>query len=260
MQTAEAQRTFERTGILRLPDAFTRDQAAAMVDTVWRFIERKTEFRRNDPATWSERLGLSFKSLKRNPVFAPLVDNAAVLHALDVVFGPGGAEAPKPGAQVLLTFPSPPPWQLPHRSWHMDCGFDRPTWPTFAVKLFACIGEVRPEGGATLALAGSHRLVERYASTLAPTEHGGNQVAWGRFMKQDPWLHEINKPGPEPERTRRLLGTTHEVDGVPIQVVEMAGQPGDVYITHMHVFHSGAPNVNDQPRLMVGKGIGAGGE
>jgi hypothetical protein len=45
----------------------------------------------------------------------------------------------------------------------MDCGFEEPTWPVSGVKLFAFFDDVDPEGGGTLLLSGSHRLVERYA-------------------------------------------------------------------------------------------------
>ena len=87
--------------------------------------------------------------------------------ALDAIFAPSGWEPPKPGAQILMTFPSPDPWVMP-TGWHMDCGFELPTWPVFAVKLFAFFGPVKREGGGTLLLSGSHRLVERYAPTLPP--------------------------------------------------------------------------------------------
>lgn len=229
-----------------------------MAAVVWRFVERKSVVRRDDPATWGSYRQLSFKSLKRNPVFAPLVDSPAVRDVLDAVFGEGGWRHPKPGARVLLTFPSLAPWVLPHWLWHIDYGFERATWPAFAVNLFACVGEVEPRGGATLALAGSHRLVDPFAATLPPGQRDGKQETWSRFMRQDPWLHELTRPGEEAERTQRLLGARHEVDGVPVEIVEMAGEPGDVFLTHLHVFHCAAPNVNDEPRVMLAKVIWAG--
>jgi hypothetical protein len=252
--TGEQQATFERDGILRLPNAFTRVAAGAMADTVWRFVERKSDVRRTEPDTWL-RPPMSFKSLKRDSVFNALVDNQSVRDALDGVFGVGGWNPPRPGVQVLLTFPSPPPWMLPHHLWHMDADFHQPTWPTFAVKMFACVSELQPRGGATLALAGSHRLVAPFGATLDPGRRGGNQVTWGRFMKQHPGLAEIGRPGSEPDRTLRLRGATHDVNGVPVRIVEMCGDPGDVFITHLQVFHCAAPNANPAPRLMLGKPV-----
>jgi ectoine hydroxylase-related dioxygenase (phytanoyl-CoA dioxygenase family) len=253
--TDEQQRAFEETGILHLRAAFTRDQAAKMADSVWRFVERKTDTRRDDTTTWNGRPQVSFKSLKRNSVFAPAYDNVAVHDALDGVFAKTGWAAPNPGGQILMTFPAPEPWTLPHELWHMDCGFERPTWPTFAVKLFACMADIEPEGGATLAIAGSHRLVDRYTPTLEPTQRGGGKDKWNRFMRQDPWLAALRTPGDEPDRTQRMLGETHDADGIPVRVVEMTGEAGDVYLTHLHVFHCAAPNANSQPRMMLGKAI-----
>ena len=74
-------------------------------------------------------------------------------------------------------------------------------------------------------------------------------------MKQHPWLAEIVQTGSEPERTRRLIGAGREVNGVPMRIVEMCGEPGDVFIAHLHLFHCAAPNTRATPRLMLGKGI-----
>jgi hypothetical protein len=42
---------------------------------------------------------------------------------------------------------------------------------------------------------------------------------------------------------------------VPVQVVELTGSPGDVVVTHLHVFHARSPNSGSVPRLMPGKEI-----
>jgi hypothetical protein len=257
MWGAEQQRCFEQDGVVRLRGAFAADEAAAMVAAVWHHVESRTDLRRDDPSSWVPEPGVSFKRLKRNPAFHPLVGNEAVRAALDGIFGPAGWRPSGSGAQVLLTFPraDPGPWRVPSGLWHMDCGFDQPTWPPVAVKMFACIGHVRPQGGATLALAGSHRLVEGFGATLDAAERGGNKRTWGRFMRQTDWLTSLCTPGPEPERTERLLAGPSDVDGTPVRVVEMCGEPGDVYITHLQVFHCPSPNATDRPRLMLGKAV-----
>lgn len=55
--------------------------------------------------------------------------------------------------------------------------------------------------------------------------------------------------------THRLVGAAGEIDGVPVQVVELTGSPGDVVVTHLHVFHTRSPNTSTVPRLMLGKEI-----
>lgn len=225
-----------------------------MRQVIWGFLERKYQVNLDQPDTWP---GLnhahSFKSIRGNRAFAAVIDNEAVTGALDALFGPGGWHHPRTGAQVLLSFPAPGPWRLPAGGWHMDCGFERPTWPVWAVKLFAFFDRVEPEGGGTLLLSGSHRLVERYAPSLAPAT-GGNTGTWGRFMRHDPWLAQVYR-GDESGVGRHDLRQVHDVGGIPVEIVELCGEPGDVVITHLHVFHRVAPNTSTRPRQMLGKQV-----
>jgi ectoine hydroxylase-related dioxygenase (phytanoyl-CoA dioxygenase family) len=153
-------------------------------------------------------------------------------------------------SEVLLSFPTEEPWCLP-AGWHIDYGWDLPTWPVFAVKMFALLDDVEPEGGGTLLLKGSHRLVERLA------EHYGRPV--------DPWAHDERPLQSVPAvrdflaglGTRAQLGAPMEAFGVELCPVEVSGQAGDIVITHMHVFHSPAPNATSRPRQMLGNSFRA---
>jgi hypothetical protein len=51
------------------------------------------------------------------------------------------------------------------------------------------------------------------------------------------------------------MGGEVDVDGLPAQVVECTGKPGDVYITHPWVMHSIAANAANEPRLMRSMGV-----
>lgn len=245
---------FESTGVLRLGGAFSPSQAAAMRDVVWSYAERKTGVRPDDRVTWPNGwLPISWKPLKGNATFAAITDNPAVTTALDAIFGDDGWETPKPGAQVLMSFPTPGPWTLPD-SWHMDCGFERPTWPVFAVKLFAFFGTVEPMGGGTLVLSGSHRVVDRYREAIPPGTGEGKQN-WRPFMKHHPKLARLLDGDRMEDGGRSLVGQRSDVDGISVEVLELTGQPGDVVIAHLHVFHAASPNTGHHPRQMFGKGI-----
>lgn len=247
---------FEATGVVRLAGAFSAAQAAAMRNVVWDYAERKIGIRPNDHATWPTGwIPISWKPLKRNATFGPITNNTAVIGALDAIFDEDGWETPKPGAQILMSFPGPGPWMLPD-SWHMDGGFERPTWPVFAVKLFAFFGPVEPMGGGTLLLSGSHRLVERYRETIPPGTGEGKQN-WRPFMKHHPQLARLLDGDRFEDGGRSLVGQRYDVDGVPVEVLELTGQPGDVVIAHLHVFHAASPNTGHRPRQMLGKGITA---
>jgi hypothetical protein len=258
MQTVDIRSGFEATGVVRVQGAFAAEQAAAMREAVWRHAERQAGLRPGDPASWAGPPVLNWQGLKRHPAFRPLVDNQPVSDAMDVIFGAGGWRRPRFGAQILFSLPEPGPWVLPD-AWHMDCGFEQSTWPARSVKLFAFFGEVGPQGGGTMLLPGTHRLVDSYRDRL-PRPTGAGTEHWRRFMRHDPWLARLLDGADLPDRGRSLVGAAGEVDGVPVQVVELTGSPGDVVVTHLHVFHARSPNAGTVPRLMLGKEIRRAGE
>jgi uncharacterized protein YigA (DUF484 family) len=103
-------------------------------------------------------------------------------------------------------------------------------------------------------LPGTHRLVDRYREGL-PTPTGAGKENWRPFMRHHPWLARLLDGADLPDHGRRLVGAAAEIDGVPVQVVELTGSPGDVVVTHQHVFHARSPNTATAPRLMLGKEI-----
>jgi hypothetical protein len=76
-------------------------------------------------------------------------------------------------------------------------------------------------------------------------------------MRHDPWLQRLHRGGTVDDPGRELLDTSHDVDGTPVRAVELTGRPGDVVITHLHVFHCSAPNVRPRPRQMLATAIQA---
>ncbi len=247
-------REFAETGTVRLEAAFPGKAAEQITNAVWAYAERKAGIHRGDPASWPDGpLGLSWKGLKRNRAFNVLVDNDAVRTALDAIFGADQWLQPKPGAQVLLTLPRPGAWVLPG-TWHMDCGFQRPSWPVHGVKLFAFFGEVGPEGGGTTVLPGTHRVVDEYRRSLPPGT-GAGAANWTRLLRQHPFLAQLLNGHQMPDGGRSLVGQVGDVNGTPVEVRELTGRPGDVVITHLHVYHAASPNVSTVPREMLGKAI-----
>ena len=241
---------FRCDGVAAIRHAFTADEAAAMRDAIWRRVESQTTARRDDPSSWTGVRLPSFKPLKQRGVFRAASQSVAVTNAFDGIFGPGGWEPSASGVQVLVTLPNATTWTLPHHLWHMDTGF-APTVPTTMVKVFCCVDVVEPGGGGTLALAGSHRLVDLDVRNGPDGVRDGNSASWGKFLRRDEWTRELITPGNEPERTARLMDASRVVDDVRLHVVEMTGQPGDAYVTDIHTFHCVAPNARLRPRLML---------
>ena len=224
-----------------------------MREAVWRHVEHQAGLRPDDPAGWASSPALNWQGLKRDPAFGPLADNRSVRRALEMIFGSGSWQRPRFGPQILFSLPGPGPWVLPD-GWHMDCGFEHPTWPVQSVKLFAFMGNVGPQGGGTMLLPGTHQLVDRYRAAL-PAPTGAGKENWDAFMRHHPWLARLLDGAGLPDHGRPLVGVAGEIDGVPVQVVELTGSPGDVVITHQHVFHARSPNTSTAPRLMLGKEV-----
>ncbi len=222
MLEAEIRSRFEATGVVRLHNAFIAVQATAMRNAMWHHAEHQAGLRAADPTTWADSPVLNWQALSRDPVFRPLVDSRAVRDALDVIFGAGGWRRPRPGAQILFSLPESGPWVLPD-GWHIDCGFEDATWPVPSVKLFALVGEVGPQDGGTMVLPGTHRLVDRYRATL-PAQVGAGKENWLAFMRHHPWLARLLDGADLPDHGRSLVGGTGEIDGVPVQVVELTGR------------------------------------
>ena len=87
-----------------------------------------------------------------------LIDEPGVRMVVEQLGGGGPFDRkvyPRP--QILASLPNAGPWVLPN-GWHVDA-------PRLAsgnspgLQMFACLDDVAPRGGATLAVAGSHHLL-----------------------------------------------------------------------------------------------------
>ena len=66
-----------------------------------------------------------------------------------------------------------------------------------------------------------------------------------------PWLRGLWKPGDHGDRIQRYMNDGTIIDGGPLRVVELTGEPGDVILMHADAFHAAAPNRLTEPRMML---------
>jgi hypothetical protein len=66
-----------------------------------------------------------------------------------------------------------------------------------------------------------------------------------------PWLRGLWKPGDDGDRIQRYMNDGTIIDGVPLRVIELTGEPGDVILMHSDTFHAAAPNRLTEPRMML---------
>ncbi|WP_133806018.1 phytanoyl-CoA dioxygenase family protein [Kribbella caucasensis] len=167
---------------------------------------------------------------------------------MDDLLGPGAWTEPLHQGQVLVTMPTSETWSAPHRQWHTDLGFDLPADELVAVKIWALLSDLRPGGGGTPQVAGSHRVIARH---LNKTSERDFTTIRDQVLRSHPWFRGLTSADgdSDADRTTRLM-TEADLDGLPVRVVELAGRAGDVYLTHPWVLHSIAPNASDTPRMM----------
>jgi hypothetical protein len=127
-------------------------------------------------------------------------------------------------AQLLLSPPLQGPWTLQglNLNWHVDSA-PQPGRPLPGIQAFFLIDDVATHGGATLALAGSHRIGAGPQSQAAS-------------------LREILRNPLDLDRKLRELDVT---------MLEMSGRAGDVFLMDMRVMHTPSVNSTRNTRMMA---------
>jgi ectoine hydroxylase-related dioxygenase (phytanoyl-CoA dioxygenase family) len=87
-------------------------------------------------------------------------------------------------------------------------------------------------------MAGSHRQLAG-CGALKPK-------AINRLLRGEPYFHRLAAAGARGEAFPR--GACGEVG---LEVIELTGEPGDVWITDMRVLHCASPNASDRPRVVA---------
>jgi hypothetical protein len=241
---------FERDGYVVVRQAFSRADGLAMERRWWRELEDAHGIRRDDRSSWRQIVG-DLKAAKRDPVQARIL-TGRVRGVFDDLLGKAAWSPPRDWGRSLVTFPEPGAWEVPTRLWHWDnpCEphLDRPR----GLFVVSFIGPVAPGGGGTLVLSGSPRLlVQRERRLSADQRRGLGTKPWERFHRSHPWLMALTGLAPSPaDRTAAFMDRDTLVEGVPLRVVELTGEPGDMVFCHPVMVHCVAPNRGARPRFM----------
>jgi hypothetical protein len=250
MLTPVQREEFDRSGIVRVPGAIAPRSVREMCDRVWAALNRRYQIRRDDPATWKARRLAGFHDVPKSENFEQ-VGSPAVCAALDNLFEGRNWDRPERWASLLITFPeSTGRWDVPHKSWHLDfpapCGLHG----FFAVRLFVCLAKLQPGGGGTLFVAGSHRLVQAFADTDRAVKLR-SAAAREALIGAHPWMKELCTFDENVDRVRRFVKEGALINDVDVRVVEMTGEPGDVFLTHPLILHAASTNCTKDPRLVL---------
>jgi hypothetical protein len=241
---------FERDGYVVVRQAFSRADGLAMERRWWRELEDVHDIRPDDRSSWRPIVG-DLKAAKRDPIQARILTDR-VRGVLDDLLGEAAWLPPRDWGRPLVTFPGPGTWDVPTGNWHWDnpceLHLDRPR----ALFIVSFIGPVAPRGGGTLILSGSPRLLLQQERRL-PDSQRRDSIARlrERFHRSHPWLMALTGLAPSPaDRIAALMDTETIIEGVPLRVVELTGDPGDMVFCHPVIVHCVAPNRAARPRFM----------
>lgn len=244
--------SFKERGYVRLKGAFPRDAALSMQDAMWRELREEFGIDRNDRASWRQPPrdihGQKTDSAQR------AMNTERLLGACGQLVETDRYEAPAHWGRVLVTFPetSPRPWEVPTGVWHWDCELHDNVGAVTRLVVFTFFSDVEPEGGGTLIVEGSPRLLQRFHDELPMEDRRqSHRQLRNRFFASHPWLKHLTGLEPTPEhRNTYLMGASHDVGGIAARVVELTGQPGDAVVCHPLMVHTTGPNHSDVPRFM----------
>lgn len=131
--------------------------------------------------------------------------------------------------QILISLPHKEKWSLNNLNWHLDLTPPK-TDQVPGIQAFILIDDVHPHGGATLALAGSHKL---------------------HYVRRDGNAHDVLRENSEFVMTPEKFLEPQTVHGIQIQILEMSGRAGDVYLMDLRVLHSPSINSRREIRMMA---------
>lgn len=256
MLTAEQRQAFTDDGLMKIPQAIPADEARTMATRISEYLATEESVRRNASQAWLAERPAGLRVLTKAGVFDAAAAES-VETALAEIYGPGRYPRPRNGGRALVTHRvSDESWDVPADGWHVDSWPDPNGEEPHGVTVFTVLAPLRPQGGGTLILAGSYRLLGGDLTAVV----GKRRLPAVRkeLAQRHPWLAELwgGATGLAADRRQRFMNEGAELDGVHVRVVELTGEPGDVFVMRADTFHTVAPNCRDESRMMLVKGWG----
>jgi hypothetical protein len=217
---------------------------------MWRELEDAHGIRPDDRSSWRPITG-DLKAAKRDPIQARILTER-VRGILDDLLGQAAWSPPRDWGRALVTFPEPGAWDVPAGHWHWDNPCDLHLDHPRGLFVVSFIGPVAPRSGGTVILSGSPRLLIQQERQLPASQRRGSiAVLRERFCRSGPWLMALTGQAPSPAgRIAAFMDAETIVEGVPLRVVELTGEPGDMVFCHPVMVHCVAPNRGARPRFM----------
>jgi hypothetical protein len=241
---------FHDDGYVVVRGAFAHDDALAMQAEWWSELAEVEGVQREDRSTW-RTVARDLRRAKLSPIQTKIA-TPRVHGVIDDLLGSRAGFPPRNWGRVLTTFPKPGEWDVPTELWHWDSPYAWHHEIMNGLFVLGFVGSVAPGAAGTLILSGSHRLLRRQEAVLAQEGWRGDAKARRElFHRSHPWLMALTGKAPSPaDRVAAFMEAGTEIDGVPVRVVELTGEPGDMVFCHPTIVHCASPNHGAQPRFM----------
>jgi hypothetical protein len=235
---------------LRVKGAIPVADVEVITSQVWDNLERRYPLRRNRPETWKAQRINGLHALDRSVTFAQ-IGNAKVCEMLDDVLGSGNWQPTVPWGSLLVAFPeSTEQWDLPFGSWHLDFPASTSAEGLFVVRLFTCLLPLCHGGGATLFVAGSHLLVEDLIPKDTKRRLRSADIRKA-LIRNYSWIRALCSPYEGAYRIGRFMDSSSRVKRAELHVIEMTGEPGDLFLVHPFLLHAHSTNCANTPRMVL---------
>ena len=238
-------RRFDELGIVKVKGAFDAKIASDVEAELWRRFE-KWGIERGVPESWESLDEATIRKVMKGTRRVRGLESIYNAHSEQIARTLAGeSEFEKQKALLLLTFSRQHHYiadeVVPSSIWHSDTP-NIPGEGLSGVIVLGFINHVRPRGGGTMVITGSHRLFE--TSTSAITSKMAK-----RRLKKYPYFRELLST--KTADRERFLKEPGFVNDIELQVVELTGEPGDAYFVNGSVLHTLTRNYQPDPRMMV---------
>lgn len=246
---------FHERGVLRVPEAFPREVALGIRDTLCRDLERRLGVRADDRETWQRApYWTGFRDGVKSA--AGRVPSPRLAAALDQLLGAGRWSYPRRWGGLLVGPPEPAgtPWTLTDRSWHWD------GQPLVGASMFCLYTDLPPRSGGTVLVEGTGRLLQDWYERLPPGGTRKMRDLRARFLAEHPFLRRLSGREPVAADPEDLLEPYVDETGTRLCVTEVSGRAGDVVVIHSNLLHATPVHTGTRPRFLAVRPLAAGGE
>ncbi len=245
MLTSAQVDSFQRTGFLKLPEFFEPATGRELTEMAWMELA-KYGVLKDSRDTWPSGPAIRGPQLKTVRSFATPLDVLTGERLRSCV-----AELTEyplthiDDNTLLLSFPADDadskPWNVPASGWHQDFNIREGVGSPFII-VFFILSDVEHRGGGTVFLSGFHRLED------GQTQHHASKIYKSLRSKSDFFNRLLDMKSELPNWD---IGATTSIGDVEVELVEMTGDAGDIYIVDSLLFHTITPNHSAAPRFMA---------